>query len=122
MKDIKVKLDGKSLNSWTEFMLFAFYVPKSNKEKQIKVFPTTDEWGVDLTTVKTDTLLPTSRSCYGGREFKIRKYVFVQNKNGVSEIVFTDSKRKFEKFVNSRTIDENNFLNSLKKNSKKHLN
>ena len=122
MKDIRIKLDGKNLNGYTEYMAFALYISKENREKQIKVFPLTNEWAIDLTTVRTDTPLPTSRSYYGGKSFKNRKYVFVENVEGVFEIVFTDSKRKFEKFVNSRTIDENNFLNNLKKNSKKHLN
>ena len=108
LKDIKIKLNGKGLDShdYMDFSVFVSNIPKKDREKQIRVFPLTDEWAIDL----------------GSRSFKNRKYVFVQNEKGISEIVFTDSKSKFEKFVNSRTADENDFLDSLEKNSKKHLN
>ena len=108
MKDIRMKLDGKDLNNeYMNFAIFISNIPKENREKQIKVFPLTDEWAIDLN---------------GGRSFRNRKYVFVENVDGIFEIVLTNNRRKFENFVNSRTADENNFLNSLKKNSKKHLN
>lgn len=122
LKDIRIKLDGKSFNSNTEYVNFALYVPEENRERQIKVFPMTNEWGIDLTVVRNDIPLPTSRSYYGGRDFKNRKYVFVENLGGKFEIVFTDSKRKFEKFVSDRVNEENDFLEDLKKNAKKHLN
>lgn len=115
LKDVRIKLDDKDLTSDTEYITFALYIPKENREKQIKIFPLTDEWGIDLTTVRENTPLPTSCGYYSGRCFKIRKYVFCESKGEKYELCFTDSKRKFEKFVNSRTIEENNFLDSLKK-------
>jgi hypothetical protein len=101
MEDIRIKLNGKGLNSgdYREFSVFVSNIPKKDREKQIKVFPLTDEWAID----------------FGGRSFKNRKYVFVENVDGIFEIVFTNNRRKFENFVNDRTDEENDFLDSLKK-------
>ena len=102
MEDIRIKFDEKYLNSrgYMDFSVFVSNIPKEDREKQIKVFPLTDEWAIDLS---------------GGRQFKDRKYVFVENVDGIFEIVFTNDRCKFENFVNDRTAEENDFLDSLKK-------
>ena len=121
MKDVRIALDGKDVTNETEYIVFSVFIPKENREKQIKVFPYNGEWGIDLTTVREDTPLPSSCGYYSGRSFKIRKYVICEMNDGKYELVFTDSKKKFEKFVSDRTDQENEFLDYLRKEAKKEL-
>ena len=121
MKDIRVSLDGKVMNNETEYIVFSVFIPKENKEQQIRFFPFSGEWGIDLTTVREDTPLPVSCGYYSGRSFKIRKYVFCENKGENFELVFTDNKKKLETFVASRTEQENEFLDDLRKKAKERL-
>lgn len=39
MKDIRIVLDGKNQTNETEFVVFSVYVPKENREQQIRFFP-----------------------------------------------------------------------------------
>ena len=121
MKDIRVSLDGKAMNNETEYIVFSVFVPKDNKQDQIRYFPFSGEWSIDLTTVRDDTPLPVSCGYYSGRSFKTRKYVFCESKGDQFELVFTDSKRKFDSFVNERLIQENEFLDDLRKKAKERL-
>lgn len=121
MEDIRIGLDSKAMNNETEYIVFSVFVPKENKEQQVRFFPFSGEWGIDLTTVRDDTPLPSSCGYYSGRIFKIRKYVFCENKGENFELVFTDSKRKFDNFANERLIQENEFLDDLRKKAKERL-
>ena len=121
MKDYKVALDGKDQTNETEFIVYSVYIPKANKQKQVRFFPFTGEWAIDLTTIREDTPLPSSCGYYKGRSFKLRKYVFCESKGENFELVFTDSKRKFDNFANERLIQENKFLDDLRKKAKERL-
>lgn len=121
MKDIRISLDGKAMSNETEYIVFSVFVPKENREKQIRYFPFSGEWGIDLTIIRDDTPLPSSCGYYGGRNFKLRKYVFCENNNENFELIFTDSKRKFDNFANERLIQENEFLDDLRKKAKERL-
>lgn len=118
MKDIRVSLDGKVMTNETEYIVFSVFVPKDNKQDQIRYFPFSGEWSIDLTTVRDDTPLPSSCGYYSGRSFKIRKYVFCENNGENFELIFTDNKKKLETFVSSRTEQENEFLDDLRKKGK----
>ena len=121
MKDIRVSLDGKTMNNETEYIVFSVFIPKENKKQQVRYFPFSGEWGIDLTTVREDTPLPVSCGYYSGRSFKIRKYVFCENKGENFELVFTDNKKKLETFVASRIEQESEFLDDLRKKAKERL-
>lgn len=121
MRDIRIKLDGKNFTNETEYIVYSVYVPKENKQQQTRFFPFTGEWSIDLTTVREDTPLLTSIGYYGGRSFKVRKYIFCTINDGIFELVFTDSKRKFENFVIDRKKQENGFLDDLRKKAQKRL-
>ena len=121
MKDYKVALDGKDQTNETEYIAYSVYVPKENKQKQVRFFPFTGEWAIDLTTTREDTPLPVSCGYYSGRSFKIRKYVFCENKGENFELVFTDNKKKLETFVASRIEQESEFLDDLRKKAKERL-
>ena len=121
MKDIRVSLDGKEMTNETEYIVFSVFIPKENKKKQVSYFPFSGEWGIDLTTVREDTPLPSSCGYYSGRSFKIRNYVICEMNDDKYELVFTDSKKKFEKFVSDRTDQENEFLDYLRKKAEKEL-
>lgn len=121
MKDYKVELDGKDQTNETEYVVFAVFVPKENREDQIQYFPFSGEWMIDLTNVREDTPLPTSVGYYGGRNFKLRKYVYCESKGEKYELVFTDNKKKVDKFVSGRTEQENDFLDDLRKKARERL-
>ena len=121
MKDIRVSLDGKAMTNETEYIVFSVFVPKDNKQDQIRYFPFSGEWSIDLTTVRDETPLPSSCGYYSGRSFKIRKYVFCENKGENFELIFTDNKKKLETFVSSRTEQENEFLDDLRKKARERL-
>ena len=121
MKDTRVSLDGKAMTNESEYIVFSAFIPKENREEQVRYFPFSGEWGIDLTTVRDDAPLPSSCGYYSGRSFKIRKYVFCENKGENFELIFTDSKRKFDSFANERLIQENKFLDDLRKKAKERL-
>lgn len=121
MKDIRVSLDGKAMTNETEYIVFSVFVPKDNEQDQIRYFPFSGEWSIDLTTVRDETPLPASCGYYSGRSFKIRKYVFCENKGENFELIFTDNKKKLETFISSRTEQENEFLDDLRKKAREHL-
>ena len=121
MKDIRVTLDGKTTTNESEYIVFSVFIPKENKEQQVRYFPFSGKWGIDLTTVREDTPLPVSCGYYSGRSFKIRKYVFCENEGEKYELVFTDSKQKFETFVNERLSQENEFLDDLRRKARERL-
>ena len=121
MKDIKIELDGKNLTNETEYIEYSSYISKENMQKQIRFFPFSGEWSIDLTTVRDDTPLPVSCGYYSGRSFKIRNYVLCESKGENFELVFTDNKRKLETFVSSRTEQENKFLDDLRKKARERL-
>lgn len=121
MKDVRIILDGKSQTNESECVGFSLFVPSENNEQQVRYFPFTGEWSIDLTTIREDTPLPTSVSYYGGHDFKLRKYVYCEKNGGKFELVFTDSKSKFEKFKQDKIHQENNFLDELREKAKKRL-
>ena len=121
MKDIKIVLDGKDQTNETEYVSFGLYVPQDRKQDQIRYFPFSGEWMIDLTTIRDDTPLPTSVGYYKGRNFKIRKYVICEENDENYELVFTDSKKKVDQFVSSRTEQENEFLDDLRKKARERL-
>lgn len=121
MKDVRIELSGKNQTNETEFISFDLFVPRENREQQSRFFPFTGEWSIDLTTIREDTPLPSSISYYGGRDFKIRKFVFCEKNGDKYELTFTDSKRKFEKFKQEKTNQENNFLDELEEKAQKRL-
>ena len=121
MKDYKVELDGKDQTNETEFIVFSVYIPSDRKQDQIRYFPFSGEWMIDLTNVREDTPLPTSVGYYNGRDFKIRKYVICEDNNGKYNLIFTDNKKKVDQFVTSRTDQENKFLDDLRKKARERL-
>lgn len=121
MKDIKITLDGKGVTNETEYVVFSVFVPKENRKDQIRFFPFNREWSIDLTNVREDTPLPTSVGYYGGRNFKLRRYVFCKSKGKKYELVFTDNKKKVDKFVSSRTEQEKWFSWCSQKKARGHL-
>lgn len=121
MKDIRVSLDGKEMTNETEYIVFSVFIPKENKQDQIRYFPFSGEWMIDLTNVRDDTPLPNSVGYYNGRSFKIRKYVICEDNNGKYNLIFTDSKKKVDQFVTSRTEQENEFLDDLRKKARERL-
>ena len=121
MKDYKVALDGKDQTNETEFISFDLFIPRENKEQQVRYFPFTGEWAIDLTTIREDNPLPISISYYGGRDFKLRKYVYCEKNGNNFEPTFTDNKRKIEKLKQDRIEQENSFLGELEEKAQKRL-
>ena len=68
-----------------------------------------------------DNPLPISISYYGGRDFKLRKYVYCEKNGNNFELTFTDNKRKIEKFKQDRIEQENSFLGELEEKAQKRL-
>ena len=121
MKDVRIELDGKNQTNETELISFDLFIPRENKEQQVRYFPFTGEWTIDLTTIREDNPLPISISYYGGRDFKLRKYVYCEKNGNNFELTFTDNKRKIEKFKQDRIEQENSFLGELEEKAQKRL-